>query len=124
MNYKNLTKDGGGAMSLTMKDIMVIGRRWFDKINGNTYCAAKVFIDGKHVLTTDWTYGYGDFYQQLAAMELNEKDTIKIPKHRGGSTQSLWAFCSENNIGFDYRVFDGLKRELVALSKEKPRGEK
>lgn len=53
-------------MSAKIKSLHVEGRRWFDRINGNTYCAAKVYIDGAHVITTDWQYGYGDFYQQAA----------------------------------------------------------
>jgi hypothetical protein len=29
-----------------MKSVVIVGRRWFDKANGNTYNTAKVYVDG------------------------------------------------------------------------------
>lgn len=103
------------------KTILVTGRRWFDKVNGNTYCAAKAYINGSHVLTTDWTYGYDDFYLQLAGEELHKMGIIDSPRHSNGMSKSLWLYCSDNNIDFNYEVVDGLKRDLVSFSKDKPK---
>jgi len=103
-----------------MKNIRVKGQRWFDKVNGNTYCASKIYIDGEHILTTDWTYGYGDFFIQLAEEELSKLELINNPRYDNGGKDPLWRYCSENDIKFDYEVTDGLKRELVAFSKDKP----
>jgi hypothetical protein len=97
-----------------IKEIHVRGRRWFDRINGNTYCAAKVFVDGEHVLTTNWQYGYGEYYLQLADAELCK---LGITKPDG---PMLWRHCEERGIKFSYDVVDGLKRDLVAFSKDKP----
>lgn len=43
----------------TPKQITIIGRRWFDKVNGNTYHSARIFIDNALVHTIGMTYGYG-----------------------------------------------------------------
>lgn len=46
-----------------MKKFVVIGGKWFDKVNGNTYNSAKI-IDtetGKKYYTR-FTYGYGNAY--------------------------------------------------------------
>jgi len=36
-------------MGVKMKSITVIGRRWFERINGNTYHSAEIIIDGTFV---------------------------------------------------------------------------
>ena len=103
-----------------IKSITIIGQRWFDKLNGNTYCACKILINGKHILTSDWTYGYGDFYRQLAGQLLNEKKILSLEAFPGGSLESVSTYCYKNNIDFFSHVSDGLKRELVQFSKELP----
>ena len=32
-----------------IKTITVIGKRWFDKVNGNTYCSARIYFDNVEV---------------------------------------------------------------------------
>lgn len=41
--------------------IMITGHLWRDA-SGNTYHSAHVYADGRHVLTTPITYGYGSQY--------------------------------------------------------------
>lgn len=100
--------------SASIKTILVTGRRWFDRANGNTYCASKVYIDGKHVATTDWQYGYDDFFIQAAAEEMKRLGLID-------TNRGLPWYCVENDIELNYEVADGLKRDLVAFSKDKPK---
>lgn len=95
------------------KSITVIGKRWFDKVNGNTYCAARVYFDGVEVLRVPWTYGYGDFYAQVSSETVAKKDLLPLEKYSYGGTQSLARFCSENNINYLQEHSDGLKREMV-----------
>lgn len=107
-----------------IKKIEVLGRRWFDRKNGNTYCASKVYINDNLVITTNWTYGYEEFYLQLANEELNKAGLIKSEKHTStGSLVPLWRYCSENDIDFSYSAIDGTKRDLIAFSKDKPERE-
>lgn len=44
----------------------IIGRRWFDRINGNTYHSVEVYKGGKLLERVPFQYGYGDGYMQTA----------------------------------------------------------
>ena len=45
----------------------VYGKLWFDKINGNTYCNAKIMDEnGDTIHYTGYKYGYGSYYLQAA----------------------------------------------------------
>jgi len=44
--------------------IQVIGRRWFERTNGNTYHSAVLLVNGEHIGKESFTYGYGDQYIQ------------------------------------------------------------
>lgn len=104
------------------KSILVIGRRWFDKANGNTYCASKVYVNGRHVITNDYEYGYGDYYVDAANDALAEQGYIDNPKTgASGLRTPLWRYCDENNIEFNYEVADVLKRDLEKFGSEQPK---
>ena len=40
-----------------IKSVQILGRRWRDKANGNTYHSARVFIDGECVGAVPFQYG-------------------------------------------------------------------
>ena len=83
-----------------MKSITVLGRRWFERSYGNTYCSVRVLIDGEEVVSTEPTYGYGDYYVQLAGEELVKLGAVpeeKLP---------LWSYCRDNGITFTYEAVD------------------
>lgn len=45
----------------------IIGRRWFEKTNGNTYHSVEVYDEsGKQIVRVPLAYGYGDQYRQTA----------------------------------------------------------
>ena len=44
--------------------VVISGRRWFDKKNGNTYHSCRVFLNGELVGEVPFTYGYGDQWYQ------------------------------------------------------------
>lgn len=46
--------------------LTIIGRRWFDKVNGNTYHSVELWREGKMLGRVPFTYGYGSQYQQTA----------------------------------------------------------
>ena len=52
--------------------VQIIGRRWFDKVNGNTYHSADVYVNNEFVGRQERTYGYGDHYVQ-SGMEILRK---------------------------------------------------
>lgn len=51
----------------------VVAKKWFDKINGNTYYNAKIIDDnGQTVLYTGFAYGYGKQYLDDASKQLKK----------------------------------------------------
>lgn len=95
-------------MSRSIKSITVLGRRWFDKVNGNTYCSAEVFFDGVLVAQVPFEYGYGNYYMQAAVAELVRNKLIKLKEY-----ESLWQYCDRKSIVLVDSVTDGLKRKLL-----------
>lgn len=70
-----------------LEHVTVVGRRWWDSKNGNTYSSAVIFVTGKNL--EEWTphrgvvylksgpvYGYDQFYLQLAVEHLKEVGLI------------------------------------------------
>lgn len=47
--------------------VAVHARRWFDKINGNTYHSCRVLVNGLEIGRDNFAYGYGDHYKQTAS---------------------------------------------------------
>ena len=84
----------------TKQTFTVIGRRWFDRINGNTYHSAEAFVNGKLIGRVAFEYGYGDQWQWTAA-EILEKAGY-MPKREKfestGGSESLWRYCEKHNI--------------------------
>ena len=95
-----------------MESITVIGRRWFDKVNGNTYHTAEILIDGKPVHKVPFTYGYGEQYVQSAGEWLHKQGLIKLERYSNGGGQMLWTYCRDKGITFYHSASDGLKRDL------------
>lgn len=89
------------------RSIYVEAREWFDKVNGNSYYSARVFVDGKHVHTTGLSYGYDYQFEYDTARVLAERGYI--PEAYGGRS-IRWA----RELGLDvYTVkYDSKKREL------------
>ena len=48
------------------KTITAIGRRWFERTNGNTYHSTEVYIDGVLLKRVPYEYGYGSQWEQTA----------------------------------------------------------
>ena len=64
------------------KTTFVIGLKWFDKVNGNTYCRPVVFLDDGSRLTDSYEYGYGDYYMEIAKRICKENDIeFNCPPH-------------------------------------------
>lgn len=58
-------------MEKEKKHFYCIGKKWFDKVNGNTYFNAKVCDkDGNTIFYTGFQYGYGSQYFSEAKKQL------------------------------------------------------
>jgi len=94
-----------------MKSITVIGRRWFERINGNTYHSAEIIIDGTFVHKIQFAYGYEDQYIQSASEFLEEEGHIKLEKYNNSGFEMLWSYCKKHNIKYYATVTDVRRRK-------------
>lgn len=62
-----------------MKNLIIIGRRWFDKTYGNTYHSAEICID-ENTVKIPFQYGYGDQYIYTAIDYLKKEKLIETDK--------------------------------------------
>lgn len=85
------------------KNITIVGRRWFDKVNGNTYCSSRIYINNDLVHTIGMTYGYGDYYEQAS---------IEWLKNNGHIKNNLSRYEIREKYNLVSEVTDGLKRDL------------
>ena len=78
----------------------IITKEWFDKVNGNTYFATRIYNNDKLLGTIPFQYGYGDTSQHTALSWL----------HDNGHTSERrdWANCK-----FEKRI-KCLKRDVKA----------
>ena len=97
--------------------ITILAREWFDKVNGNSYFSAQVYINGKRVLNLPFQYDYGDQYAQAAKEELMDMGVINIKKSANGTSQPLWLYCKNNGIDLIAdKAENQLKRDVEAFT--------
>jgi len=78
-------------------NITISARRWFDKINGNTYHSVDVYADGKHIGREPFTYGYGEGYLQTAHEILQKAGIYKKTDERlkSGADKDYYDFMMD-----------------------------
>lgn len=113
--FKSAYLETGGRVGKMKKStlkkgdvVLVVGRRWFDRANGNTYHTAEVFVNDKYVGKSRMTYGYDEQYIQTAKEIL--LDSYELPKGMR-DTSPLWQL-REYGVTLNKTVSDGLKRDL------------
>ena len=77
------------------RSLFIEGREWFDKVNGNSYFSARIWVDGGQVAILTFQYGYGDQYLYEAQRKLVELGYISKNENIG-----LWSIAAES--GFDF----------------------
>lgn len=94
-----------------VKSITVIGRKWFDKINGNTYHTAQIMVNGETVGNIPFSYGYDSMYEQNASTWLKENGYIKSDKNE---YIQLSRYCRENGIHFEsFAQYYTRKKDII-----------
>lgn len=112
--WKLYTMSNGGGVSVkkpTLKkgdNVFIIGRRWFDRANGNTYHTAEVQVNGEFIGKSRMTYGYDEQYVQTGKEIL--LDHYNLPKGMK-ETSPLWQL-REYGVTLNKYAIDGLKRDL------------
>ena len=92
---------------MEVQSIVIVGKRWFQKSYGNTYCSAVAYVNGKPLVSFSKVYGYGDYYLQYIT-ELLEKEGYLpgIEKYEWGGMEAIWRYCERSGIEFSYTVSD------------------
>lgn len=86
----------GDKMDTKVQSITIIGKKWFDKVNGNTYHTAKIMVNGETVGSIPFSYGYDRMYEQNATVWLKENGYIASEKYQDYFPLSV--YCRENGI--------------------------
>ena len=105
-----------------------IVKRWFDKVNGNTYHSVRIVRQRDNALIVcPFQYGYDEHYRQTALATMfdagwfknyKRKDVNSKPMRKSYNEQTVYLFERENNYPILWTVTDGLKRDCVANGQE------
>ncbi len=99
-----------------IRSITIIGRRWFEKTNGNTYFSAIGLINGEVVVSIDFSYGYGSQYESEIIRKMKDAKLLPgIEEYASGGSQSGWSYCDKNSIAYYSTVSDVAKRKDLAF---------
>lgn len=85
-------------------------RKWFDKVNGNTYHSVQISVGGKVVRTIGMTYGYGSAWEQTACSALKEMGYIPNNDSHCFYISQFADYAGKKNVYST--VSTGLKRDL------------
>lgn len=91
-------------MSLPKCSVTIIGRRWFERVNGNTYHTAQIIVDGELIGKTPFQYGYGNQFEWNAWSWLEEHGYMPNREHsKNGSAEPGWRYFRDKH-GLKYYV--------------------
>lgn len=83
------------------------GRRWFERINGNTYHSVRIFKDGEQVAYLPYSYGYGEQFLQSAWEWLGSNGFPELlEKHANGSYKHYGTEYLREVLRGSYSVID------------------
>lgn len=83
-----------------MRSVFVDGREWFDRVNGNSYFSARVYVDGFEVARIPFQYGYGSAFKSAAAWALQDLEILP------GGNAALWQLCRDT----DTTLYESMQR--------------
>lgn len=93
-----------------VQQIQIIGRRWFDRINGNTYHSVEVYQDNKLVGRNPFAYGYDEHYLTTAHMILQEAGIY--PK----TDERLPSGCGKDEYDFRMDMRNNRDKFLISVT--------
>lgn len=98
------------------KKFTVIAKRWFDKVNGNTYHSVRCIRHKDNAICVGpFQYGYGNHYKQTALAMMAKANWFPGIKYQDFDAQ--FQYERENNYPIIWVVSDGLKRDCVTNGK-------
>jgi len=87
-----------------MKTIYIHAKEYFDKANGNSYFASKVYVDDELKFELPYQYGYDDQSRYESMQQL-----VKAGMLENGT----WQECKEKGIKVNHRLETGCKKSDV-----------
>lgn len=93
------------------RSLFIECREWFDKVNGNSYFSARIFVDGGQVAILPFQYGYGDQFLYEAQKKLLELGYIP----QEGKNASLWSIAQNSGFDFYSSKSETNKREMFKI---------
>jgi hypothetical protein len=98
-----------------VQSITVIAKKWFDKVNGNTYHSCVVLVNGFEVGYNPFEYGYGEQYRQTA-LELLQKAGYfntgeSYPNGYSKDAENFGLFCRDHYDTVRFYVTDVSRRK-------------
>jgi hypothetical protein len=95
------------------RSVFIEAREWFDKVNGNSYFSARIWVDGEVVGVLPFQYGYGNQHEYEAQRWLISEGYLL---QESGRLRGLWSLAEE--AGFDYYSVKSFttKREMFKPS--------
>ena len=97
-----------------MKLFTIVVKKWFDKVNGNTYYSVRCIRhkDNK-IIVVAFQYGYGNHYQQTALAIMAKAGWLGSSiEYRDFNAQNLYERV--NDYPIIWIVSSGLKRDCIA----------
>jgi hypothetical protein len=100
-----------------LTSVHISARKWFDKINGNTYHNVKLFIvqDDKEVSTLEsgMTYGYGEGWDQTALSLFTKRYQLTLKKYPNGNPHYsyLTRYLTDASIPLTYDVVNVTRKK-------------
>lgn len=85
------------------RSIFIEGRRWFDRVNGNTYFSSQIFFDGELVHEIPFQYGYSDHYADMSFKWIVENNP-QLPQAQ--EMESYHRYADRTGIKINTSVVD------------------
>lgn len=105
----------GPAQVGPITSIHINGRRWFDRVNGNTYFSATGIVNGVVVATIEYRYGYSNQYEYEMADKLAKLGFMpgRIEFGKGRPSEQPWNYAERTGCKYTTTVSDvSRKRDL------------
>lgn len=118
MSYSTVKKENIGITNVgprSGKFLVIIGRTWFDAVNGNSYFSASVnlvYRGKRYGFNIPYEYGYGDSYEDAAYRELSFIMPTVFQYDKQGRP-ALWQICNTNKIIFIRSITEVKNKKML-----------
>lgn len=87
-------------MENNIKSLTIIGKKWTQKLYGNTYFSSEILINGELVHKIKCQYGYGKDFEWVSWAWVVNKYNLNVTRYSNGSLESVSSWCRKNNVTY------------------------